>query len=70
MIERLTIQLLSRNIVLEAKDNFLINIYLNNQRYTSNNQTLLLTKKEIEEFLSKKRKSFSILYQLDNLSSF
>ena len=29
MIERLTIQILSRNIVLEAKDNFLINIYLN-----------------------------------------
>lgn len=51
----MTIQVLSRNIVLEAKDNFLINIYLNDQRYTSNNQTLLLTKKEIEEFLSKKK---------------
>ena len=45
MIERLTIQILSRKNVLEAKDNFLNNIHLNDQRYTSNNQTLLLTKK-------------------------
>ena len=35
MIERLTIQILSRNIVLEAKDNFLINIFLKTRMVNS-----------------------------------
>ena len=64
MIERLTIQILRRNIVLEANDNFLINIYLNNQGYISNNQTLLLTKKRLKNFYLRKENLFLSLISL------